>query len=77
MAHRSERGLAEINEFRKSMGMTPIKMGFIECFACGNEFYSEDIDRETRCWGCRQRAEKIGDGPVWLGRGQKGRSGHK
>lgn len=46
-----------IREVRELYGLTPIVKAAIKCINCGNEFISEDVNREKTCLNCRNKAE--------------------
>ena len=43
----------ELNAFRESIGLPPIKEKEVDCLKCGNRFTSKDYPRVRMCRRCR------------------------
>ncbi len=51
--NRSIHGIREINKFRATMGLDPIRIGKIDCLGCGRSFESDDVRAERLCSSCK------------------------
>jgi len=47
-------GIDEINQFRKSINLPPVKQGNRVCLKCGKTFHSDDLNKNRICYPCLQ-----------------------
>lgn len=51
--------LAEINKFRKTLGLLPILEKNVTCLYCGKTFESQDVHRNRICRCCKESGERL------------------
>lgn len=43
----------DMNEFRKSLGLSPIVKAKVKCLGCSKEFISQDVKKNRLCKQCK------------------------